>query len=362
MLRNLKSNSEGAVAIEFVIMMPFLFMLLYGVYTISNNIMLSRKFDNAVNDVSYIVSRLGRIANSNVDAQGNCPATGCEGGKDTLEKSVNYLMPLMLYPLDFKEGDTEAVRGKYAYDIDIMYLGLPVITTNDPSVPKTVMRMMWKHKIKSPNNLDVSTNAAVCNPLKGSTTINGVPYETSTFRAKFGFNSGGLSSGYGQTKNIATAVFPGQSFIVSSGYLAKNYGPRRRVILPGDNQGSSSILFNFGTFEKFSAYSVRSSWRDSNGNGSVDPNEFFNEMHYCTDCGPPNNASLWYKSQGNYFSRDASETDPNRCATTAGGGDNGYNSFNVYKARCIPDTAGLNGNGRLTSTEPGYTSSGCKFN
>ena len=286
-------ENDGIVAIEFAVIFPFLLLVLYGAYTISTNILLARKFDNAINDIAYITSRLGRIANDSVDTNGNCPPTGCVGGKDTLEKSINYLMPILLYPLgkSFElDPNSPESRGKYAYEIKIAYIGIPKITDPDPSIPKNEIRLMWMHDIRSKNNhfedggynVRLGNGSEFCVPLQQDIKVGGVPQKSSTMRMKFD----------GVIKPLATLNSPGQGQIIVFGRLGKNTIKRGNWWDDEERSLVPNFLLDFGTFFKISSYAVRSSWKDGyNGaprNNNVEPGEFVNEMHYCTDCGSNN--------------------------------------------------------------------------
>jgi Flp pilus assembly protein TadG len=331
--QNFRKDKSGVAALEFAILLPFLLIVLYGTYTVAVSILISRKVDNSVNDLGFIISREPRIATGNVNidiATGNvkgCKTEGCSGGATRLNSIIDNLMPILLYP--------NTANTKYAAMIS--YVGVPVTPSGAPNT----MRIMWSHQrgAQGAANSNVSAQIgleSICAPYQSTTTVNNTPgVVTSTYKEKYLADT--------QAIERATVVFPGQSFIVSTiRFQSDGFGTPTPK---NGNIPSGRSLFDSSNFLRHSTYAVRSSWQDVNGNGRVDSSEFFNEMHYCTDCS--------FKT-----SRDINEP------ISAIGNQNTSCSSDAAKLlqmRCVTDPSTLvppNGN---TSGSSNYYSSGCVF-
>ncbi len=261
-------DREGAVAIEFAILFPFLLLLLYGVYVVSNNIMYSRKVDNVANDIAYVVSRMGRVANSSLDGDGACFPEGCLGGGTELRNIIRNLHQLLMFPI---QNESHIVT-------EVSFVGLPIIT--DPTLNQTAPRLMWAHKV-GPTEVYLPSGSLLTNSKRGfvtgSATVAGDTVTTVTYLECPSTAPDGTTN---ERYHKATIMYPGQSFIVA-----------RTTYRMAGFRSTTGTKFGFGEhfntnpeFTRTATYAVRSSWIDVNKNNTVDPSEFFNEMHYCTDC------------------------------------------------------------------------------
>ena len=267
--KNLRRNIAGVAAIEFAILLPFLLAVFYGVFEVSKFIMIARRADSVANDIAFILSREGRVA-LNTPINTPCPAPGCQGGKQQIDKIFDAVIPLIMYPY----GDTDGLANGYSvdnYQIEARMVAFPVFNAAEPNtVDKNSLRVMWSNRKES------------------FARVTGA-------RAAVSMNSGGTD--YNVTNDIANKT---------SKYDDVKYGTRADLRFPGQ----SVILVNFAfgydsvlastypvtggvlpnTFEKVASYAVRSQWRDApspgfpNGDGRIQSNEFINDMHYCTDC------------------------------------------------------------------------------
>lgn len=246
----LRRTESGVAAIEFALLLPLLLILFFGSFEVARYIVHSRKLDNAVSDIGLLISREGVLRDSS-DVEGK--------GAQTLNNLKYGILPMLVYPL-----------GTQNFDMEMKFIGKPSNAQLEPDD----LRVMWTHAIFEGGTIQVNRDAPTILTDTGQSindNAGGTPVSPSTY-----------SDSFGQRAKI---VFEGQSFILVNftmeyDQIIPNFGPFLGNILPSN------------ALEKVSTYAVRSDWDDENDDGKVQPSEFKNELHICTDCNVKTSADL----------------------------------------------------------------------
>ncbi len=253
-----KKSISGVAAIEFAIILPFLLIVLYGVYQVTTYVTTIRKIDNVTNDIAYILSREGNIATRDID--GNF-----SGGQARMLAIFQNTIPFLIYPYSYDPLNDNNSQ------IQVKYVGLPLpiscptTAQNADGIDRSSVRVMWQERFPRDSATQISAEAGATRLCEGDNC----PIICSP------------ASGFGRYQSFykdnassrANIIYPGQSFILVD--FAYNYDG----LFSGGFPGVAPILPS--TFEKFASYASR---------GQLQLGTMVNNMHYCTDCNIANSA------------------------------------------------------------------------
>lgn len=278
-----KKAIQGVAAIEFALLLPFLLLVVFGVYEITFYVEATRKLDNITNDIGYILSREGCIAN---DLNPNQPCTNSTiytGGKTDLENIYDNVLPFLTYPLKYSSTDGTS-------QVEVKYVGMPVFLGantsscpgpapyNSDGVNRQSLRVMWEHRYP-PDDANGGAGVHVTNDNDITSLCSGdnCPGICNTTSDSSNRNLSEYSDTIGSRADIK---YPGQSFIVI------NFAFDFKSLLGDNFPGVNFVLPH--RIEKTTSYAIRSRWIDG-ADGSVpdrqiQTNELINSMQYCTDC------------------------------------------------------------------------------
>ena len=122
-LSRFKKANNGVAALEFAFVLPFLLVVFFGVYEVTTYITTVRKIDNVVNDIGYILSRGGNIA-QNDGSTGCTPGVYC-GGRASLQSIFNNALPFLMYPYSYNPANPAQ---SISTNLRIKFIGLPVFS------------------------------------------------------------------------------------------------------------------------------------------------------------------------------------------------------------------------------------------
>lgn len=261
--RNPKSE-KGAAAIEFALLLPLLLLFFFGMAVYSDYVMVSRKIENAANDVAAIIAKEGRIAQNQ---QNVCTFNSyTTGGAAFLRNSFNTLLPIIIYPLNFTNGAAVPL----VYDFSMVMAGRPLwskmYADNDnnpatapvvPNIDTTNMRVMWAENRGIPYTASIVSNATSSSfsrsagePPLFTISHNQEGQSYIMFEISYPFNQGGYVGS------------------ITGGYRYAN-------LVIGNDINFSAV----NSLRKVAAYPVRPKAINQNGNLIT-----FNDANICTDC------------------------------------------------------------------------------
>lgn len=246
LLKKYRAKNEGTAAIEFAILLPFLLIMFFGAFEISRYILVIRKVENATNDIGFLLSREGTI--HDIDGDGSVSSTSEDAGR--IERIAAAAIPFLMVPYETDN-----------YEIEIRSVARPTDATNAPDDA----RLMWSHKVSNnegaPRPAEVSPSDEF-SITPSTSTVSGDTTPSSIY-----------SDGFGQRAEL---TFEGQTF------LLVNFAYGYDQIINNFVNYISLNLENSG-IEKISTYAARSRWIDD-GDGTIQANEFFNQLQICTEC------------------------------------------------------------------------------
>lgn len=244
-INNFLKNQQGSPAIEFAILSPLLFMMLFGAFELSRYIMAVRKVENAVNDIALVLSREGTI----YDLDGNGATDPDIENAGRLDNLVNAMMPILTFPFSGN-----------SYEVEITAIARPV----GAAIAPNNLRIMWQHKVAktAAGGSSISVSTTTPNITSGSTNVSGSAQPTSIY-----------SDNYGQRAELA---FAGDTFILAK--AAISYSDPL-----GWLKSNTAIDLSGGRIEKIASYAARKRWFDD-GDRIIQANEVYNQMQICTNC------------------------------------------------------------------------------
>ena len=262
-------STEGAAAIEFALLLPLLLLVFYGMLTFSNYILVSRRIDGAVNDISFLLSREGQIAYT-MDSQQRYT-----GGQQYLDSLVSTAVPILMFP--FIAND---------YDYNVKMVGTPFyssIATDPCNENDKEMKVMW-----SESNPTAKTASF---PVDYSITCDNQSFNTGTGVQNYAFSTYHASNSISNSADGVTSYLPGQAFIVMGLSYPYNQGDPNGPSYLGNTVLGGLKFFALGIpgmpieLKRMAAYPVRfAGLRDINGDGIISANELRTELQICTDC------------------------------------------------------------------------------
>lgn len=241
-------NIKGTAAVEFAILFPFLLIMFFGAFEIARYVLVVRRIENTVNDVTFLLSREGTIH----DIDGDGVINSASEDAERIKRITAAVVPILMAP--YKTDN---------YQIEIRSVARPVGASIEPDRA----RLMWSHKIT--RHAVGAANPAEVSPSDGflftqsTSDVSGATKASTIYSDNFG--------------DRAELVFPGQTFLLAN--FAYGYN---QII----NNFVNYISLNFEQnqdIEKISSYAVRSRWIDD-GDAIIQANEFYNQMQTCTTC------------------------------------------------------------------------------
>ena len=290
-----KCNS-GVAALEFAILLPFLLLVVFGVYEVTTYITASRKIDNVTNDIAYIISREGNIAPLDGSVPG-CPVGTYCGGQQRLHDIFDNVIPFLMHPYPYNPGDNKSQIRASVVGLPIPSCNETLTSQNSDGIDRQTARIMWTE------HYPVDSAVTVPYYVAGISGCVGPECPDVCNKPSFGKY---LSTITDQCCSRANIVYPGQSYVlIDFAYQFPN-------VLGSSFAGYAPTMKN--TFSKLVSYASRSRLIINPNTGTQ---QMVNNLHYCTDCYPYSSDFKQANHQG--------LTPPN-------------NGFNVYfRYGCIKD-------------------------
>jgi hypothetical protein len=241
-----KLNSRGNAAMECALILPLLLAMFFGMIVVVNYIMVARKLDSAVNDISALIAREGRIATlKQLNAQGHVEFVN---GRQFIETQISTLIPILTFPLNTA-----------VYDYDVKMVGQPLWAKIDAPTNPNNLRLMWQQgKVGALHAYGFTYSIAGSNVTAGGPGITGTTPVASITQTGQSQIIVGLAAPYNQTATTRLSFFGG----------TEKFGMDfLQLIITAD-------------FAKFAAYPVRVF-------PAVNATSFnipYNDMNICTDC------------------------------------------------------------------------------